>query len=204
MRSRGFGSNISDWVRRLQDGEPAAEAWLAGIVRTRFERWASSERFRRGLDWLEQTDDLLQDVCVKLIKRIRSRPDSVRATEAELRRLIAWSLREVLREKRLAIQGPAGWGRARFHANEALDDQPSDDTTVPAVAQRREHAALLQAALGGLTAEERAAVEALFVLGLSYRQAADALGCGLGTLRGRIESAYAKLRPALAALAPNS
>ncbi len=188
------------WLSRLRAGEPSAEAWLAGVVQSTCSRWLSRERTRRHLGLLDQTSDLVQEVCLKLVRRVRGRPAALRETRADLRRLIVWSAKEVLRDKERSMRGPGGWGRALFEATEQLDARSLDETSVASRAQGRERAARLNAALDRLSADERTAIEAVFLQGRSYREAAQALGCGLGALRGRVVAAFEKLRPALAPL----
>jgi RNA polymerase sigma factor (sigma-70 family) len=158
------------------------------------------ERRRRRLGHLDETDDLVQDVCIKLLRRVRARPDSVKGTSAELHRLIAWAAREVLRDR-----GPARRGRvhARFETTERLDLQPAGDTSAATIVDRRDRSARLRSTLALLDSEERLAFETVFLQDLSYRLAADRLGWGLGRLRGRMESAFAKMRPALGILEAN-
>ena len=48
--------------------------------------------------------------------------------------------------------------------------------------------------------DKAAVVKLRYFAGLTIREAAQALGCGLGALRGRVVAAFEKLRPALAPL----
>jgi len=71
--------------------------------------------------------------------------------------------------------------------------------------RRFEHANLdldVQAALGALSPEFRAAVVLCDIEGLSYEEIATTLGVSMGTVRSRIHRARARLREALAHRAP--
>lgn len=197
-------NEVVAWVPRLRVGEPEAEHWLFLVVRDRFARWLSREKGRRLLGGLEQTDDLVQEVGLKLIGRVRDEPEAIRPTVPEVRRLIRWVTRDVLYDKARPHRRPAGGGRAQSEGDHPLNHLPSEDTGVSSVVDRDDRVAAVNAALGRLTPEERAAVEAVFRRGLSYREAAAELRCGLGTLRGLLRSASKTLRPALASHRPQA
>jgi RNA polymerase sigma-70 factor (ECF subfamily) len=63
---------------------------------------------------------------------------------------------------------------------------------------RKQQSQALRAALVGLTAEERQAIETAFFSELTYAEVAERLGEPLGTIKTRIRSGLHKLRQALA------
>jgi len=77
----------------------------------------------------------------------------------------------------------------------------SESTPVPVdtpdVLEFRQQARALRAALGVLTPDERAAIEAVYLSGLTGAEAAVSLKAPLGTVKTRIRAGLAKLRRAL-------
>jgi RNA polymerase sigma-70 factor (ECF subfamily) len=67
------------------------------------------------------------------------------------------------------------------------------------VLELREQGRSLRAALAGLTADERLAIEATFFGGLTHAEAAARLDQPLGTIKTRIRSALHKLQQAMSA-----
>ncbi len=92
-----------------------------------------------------------------------------------------------VRRKRLPADGLE-------RAAEVADDVAGPEAHAEAGERRR----ALKAALGRLSRDHRAVLELVFYQGLSLAEAADVLGCPVGTVKSRLSYAKANLRGALA------
>jgi RNA polymerase sigma-70 factor (ECF subfamily) len=132
-------------------------------------------------------EDLVQDT----FERVLRRPRYLRRREHDLAYLLT-----VMRNTWISS------GRARKAPTVALEPEELAHTAVtapdPVAAQVIEGGAVYEA-LSGLTDPLREAVVAVDVLGLSYREAARALGCKEGTIMSRLHRARSQLADALLA-----
>lgn len=131
------------------------------------------------------TDDALQDAYCRGFTNLRGfRGDAKFATW--LFRIVYNSCMDLHR------------ARARLVpvAGEEIDDLVAPLVDPAEVVERRH---LLRAALAGLSAEQRAAVVLVDLLGLDYQAAAGVLGVAVGTIGSRLSTARAALRVALGA-----
>jgi RNA polymerase sigma-70 factor (ECF subfamily) len=96
--------------------------------------------------------------------------------------------------------------RLRFEGRKKRSDGGDMPEPEPAadprdVLELREQGCSLRAALAGLTADERLAIEATFFGGLTHAEAAARLDQPLGTIKTRIRSGLHKLKQAMSAQA---
>lgn len=93
----------------------------------------------------------------------------------------------------------------RDHRQKRTDpglEDPSDARDVaepPEIVQLRQDGVLLRRALAALNPDERQAIEAAFMSGLTHAEAAERLNEPLGTIKTRIRSGLQKLRRAMEA-----
>jgi RNA polymerase sigma-70 factor (ECF subfamily) len=93
--------------------------------------------------------------------------------------------------------------RTRAAREDELHAATGTETALPtplAEAHERERERLVRAALTSLPPEQRVAVEAAFLGGLTHAEVARALDAPLGTIKSRIRSGLAVLRLSLASL----
>jgi RNA polymerase sigma-70 factor (ECF subfamily) len=129
----------------------------------------------------QDAEDLVQDT----FERVLRRPRILRNRDHDLAYLMS-----VMRNTWISS------GRGRRLTTVALEPQELAEAATtgedPVVAQVVEGGALY-AALNDLSEPLREAVVAVDVLGLSYREAADALGCKEGTIMSRLHRARGQL-----------
>jgi RNA polymerase sigma-70 factor (ECF subfamily) len=129
-------------------------------------------------------EDLVQDT----FERVLRRPRFLRNRDHDLAYLLS-----VMRNTWISS------ARTRRPATVAVEPEQLAEVAVtsedPVVAQVVEGGALY-AALSGLTDPLREAVVAVDVVGLSYREAAEALGCKEGTIMSRLHRARGQLEAA--------
>ena len=92
-----------------------------------------------------------------------------------------------VRRKRLPVQGLE-------QAAEVADGEAGPESRAEAAERRR----ALQAALGQLSRDHRAVLELVFYQGLSLAEAAQVLGCPVGTVKSRLSYARTHLHEILA------
>jgi len=161
-------------VRSRDDGRLAPESLGAHVGRL--------YRAAYGLCGSAQdAEDLVQDT----FERVLRRPRVLRNRDHDLAYLMS-----VMRNTWISS------ARGRRIATVALEPEElaeaATTTDDPVVAQVVEGGALY-AALSGLSEPLREAVVAVDVLGLSYREAAQALGCKEGTIMSRLHRARGQL-----------
>ena len=158
------------WALAARDGDPLAEA--AFVRFTQADVW----RFVAALVDPDTADDLTQETYLRALRalhRFEAR-SSVRTWLLGIaRRTCADHLRSVTRQRRLSRR------LATVHLGEDTPD-----------AAAHVHAAHL---LAKLSPERRACFVLTQMLGLTYEQAADALGVPVGTIRSRVARARADL-----------
>jgi len=168
----------TDEVTRLalaaRDGDRVA---FASFVRqTQSDVW----RLCAHLVDRESADDLTQETYLRAVGAIvRFRGDSAART---------WLLSIA---RRVCVDTI----RRRTRRRRALRRRGNDAVDVPSRSGEVE----LNAILEGLSPDRRAAFTLTQVLGLSYEEAADVLGCPVGTIRSRVARARADLLAAVTA-----
>jgi RNA polymerase sigma factor (sigma-70 family) len=107
-----------------------------------------------------------------------------------------WLLAIVANEARNRRRSSAR--RARFELH-LVEERPSPDAapSPEAALLAREQRERLLAALGTLAEEQRQAVACRYLLGLTERETAAALGCRPGTVKSRVSRALARLEEEL-------
>jgi RNA polymerase sigma-70 factor (ECF subfamily) len=172
----------------FRDGTPSADAQVAADATIRLlerarqgdrealndlfarhipalRRWASGRLPRWARD-LADTHDLVQETVLQVFKRVEAfEPRGDGALQAYLRQAL---MNRIRNEFRRARRRPAG---------EELDEHAPGDATSPLEAAiRHEQLDRYQAALSRLSEEERDLIVARVELGLTYQEAAEALG----------------------------
>ena len=167
-----------DLVARAREGEEAA-----------FNRLAAGEIDRlyaiayRILGRQDAAEDAVQDALVAAWRDL-PRLREVEAFAGWLTRVLVHTCyREARRGRRLVT---VGWTGAR---------EPVQDDRTASLADRDE----LDRAFRQLSAEHRAVLVVTHYLGMSGREAADALGVPAGTVKSRLHHATRALRAAMAA-----
>jgi RNA polymerase sigma-70 factor (ECF subfamily) len=178
------------FIEKLRSGDEAAFETLVD----RYSGGIYAMLYRLTED-VEEARDLTQDTFLKAIRAVRSfRGDS---------ELKTWLYRIAINESRNRFRW---WKRRRRDLTISLDAQVGD-TDIPfsslirgnsqspedsALANEREYA--LQGALTELKPIYREAVILCDIEGLSYEETAEALGCGIGTVKSRISRGREELR----------
>lgn len=164
--------HLTDLLLAARDGDPAA---LDAFVRaTQVEVW----RFCAQLGGREVADDLTQDTYARVVRSVgRFRGDSSARTW-----LLAIARRSCADHVRSAVR------RRRLNERAAVLGRPSTVIDDPTGAYDAD------ALVAELPLDQRYAFVLTQVLGLPYADAADVLGCPIGTIRSRV----ARAREALA------
>ena len=175
-------------VTRHVDGDPDAFAEL--VRRHRDRLWAVA---MRTLGDREEAADALQDALLSAFRRAGSyRGDA--AVTTWLHRIVVNACLDRVR-------------RSKSRPAEALPDDPDHvgglaTAPEPDPALEREERIDVLAALGTLSAEQRAAIVLVDMEGYSVDEAATLLGCPAGTVKSRCARGRARLLPLLAHLRP--
>ncbi|MFV3292349.1 sigma-70 family RNA polymerase sigma factor [Pseudomonas sp. NY11955] len=143
-------------------------------------------RLRRFAVWLTRDSGSADDLVQATVERALSRRDQQRDADALRAWLFTILYRQFLDSKR----------RERLHARwlswfgrNPLDDEPVGDNLETIVMAQAD----LQA-FARLTAEQRALLLLVSIEGLSYKEAAQALGIPIGTVMSRLSRARNALR----------
>jgi RNA polymerase sigma-70 factor (sigma-E family) len=88
----------------------------------------------------------------------------------------------------------SGWRRARYRRAEYSTDQLPDRLAVRDEASDTVRRVVMRQALGRLTSRQRAVIVLRFYEDLSEAEAADALGCSVGTIKSQTHYALGRLR----------
>ena len=174
----------------------AAEAWVAPswdeIVRTHSARVYRLAYRLTGNKY--DAEDLTQDVFIRVFRSLSTYTPGT--FEGWLHRITTnLFLDHARRKQRIRFDALADDAAERLPGREPSPAQVYEDTHLdPEV----------QAALGALPPDFRAAVVLCDIEGLSYEEIAATLGIKLGTVRSRIHRGRSQLRAALAHRAPRS
>ena len=141
----------------------------------------------------EDARDLTQEAFVHAFRRLESfRGDSAFYTwlfRIAINATISFR-RKMARRKMVSIET----------AREVIGEEPRDgrvDTPPSSRMESQEQQRLVRAALGELSEEFRTAIVLTEIEGMSYEDAAEAIGCPIGTVRSRIHRARNELREKL-------
>jgi RNA polymerase sigma-70 factor (ECF subfamily) len=193
---------LQGWIDRMNAGDPAARDQLIKHASKRLRTLTRRmlRHFRRVRRW-EDTDDVLQNAVVRLLRALRAAPPE---SVASFFRLATCQVRRELLDLARHYYGPRGPG-TRHHSDPPAaaegatpaPAEPSDSTNDPArLAQWTE----LHAAVEGLPADERDVFELVWYQGLAHAEAAAVLGVAEVTVRRRWLSARLGLRDVLGGL----
>jgi RNA polymerase sigma-70 factor (ECF subfamily) len=173
---------VDDVTRQALAARDGDRVAFAGFVRqTQGDVW----RLCAHLVDPGSADDLTQETYLRAVTAIgRFRGDSSAKTWllTIARRVCADAIRRRARRRRALV---------RRGAESDLMDPPTGDVE-------------LQAVMATLSPDRRTAFTLTQVLGLSYEEAADVVGCPIGTIRSRVARARADLVAALASDAPTA
>lgn len=180
---------LSGWLARLDRGDPAA---LDEVIRRSVDRLRQLtrrllDRFPRVRRWA-QTDDVLQNALVRLLRALRAvRPETAAGFFALANEQVRRELIDLARH----FYGPQGLG-AR-HATPDPTREPADRVDLS-----HEPAALaewceLHRQIGSLPEEERTVVGLLYYQGLTQAEAAAVLRVTVRTVQRRWQAALLKL-----------
>ena len=175
----------AELVRAIARGDTKALSHL-------YDRF-SSQLLALGVRMLggrSEAEDLLHDVFLEVWKRAGDY-DPARGT------VRAWLCMRVRsraldRKKSPRVARAVAWDDARANETEA----PAQD---PGLRLERER---VRKALTALSPEQRDVVDLCYFAGLSTAEAAEKLGCPVGTVKSRLSSARDRLRTALEDKAP--
>jgi RNA polymerase sigma-70 factor (ECF subfamily) len=141
----------------------------------------------------EDARDLTQEAFVHAFRRL----DSFRGNSAFYTWLFRIAInatisfrRKMARRKMVSIE----------KAREVIGEEPRDgrvDTPPSSRMESQEQQRLVRAALGELSEEFRTAIVLTEIEGMSYEDAAEVIGCPIGTVRSRIHRARNELREKL-------
>ena len=182
-------SSDAELVKAFKEGDTGALDELIGRYKERL--YAYLLRLSRDRD---AADDLLQEVFIKVVKRIDS--------YGEREKFSAWLFTVA---HHAAMDHFRSGSRRR---EESLDTQGEDRTPLAEtlsspepgpdkLLEDAERAAVLQAAFDRLSSEQREIFLMRHYSGLSFKEIAEILGVPIGTVLARMSRAMAKMRSEL-------
>jgi RNA polymerase sigma-70 factor (ECF subfamily) len=180
-------------LERLHQGDPSARDELIAISQERLR--LLTRRILRGYPDLgrwEQTDDVLQNVLLRLERSLR---EVQLASTLDFLRLAAALVRRELIDLVRHHFGPLGWG-----ANHATPDRGRPAGPTPAGTSDAGDLQLwgeVHQQIAALPDEERQTFDLLWYQGLTQPEAAALLGVSLRTLKRRWQAARVLLAQAL-------
>jgi RNA polymerase sigma-70 factor (ECF subfamily) len=177
----GDETALSDFLERVSDR-------LRTLTRAMLRQYPGVKRW-------EETDDVLQNALVRLLRALRDvRPESLR----QFYGLASLQIRRELIDLARHYYGPLGVGANHAsHLKESSQNQPIDpaDTTFEP-AQLAEWCELHDH-IDSLPVSEREVVDLIFYQGLAQQEAADLLGKSVRTIQRRWHAALLKLHQLL-------
>jgi RNA polymerase sigma-70 factor (ECF subfamily) len=189
---------IQGWIERLKAGDDSARRELINCAVERLTHLTRRmlRNYPRVKRW-EQTDDVLQNACMRLYRSLEQvTPDSVTG----FFRLAAVNIRRELLDLAKHYYGPRGAG-AKHATGVARDTEapgaalePADSEEDPA---RLEAWSEFHRQVELLPDEEREVFDLLWYQDLSQAEAAELLGVSERTIKRRWQSARLKLHDAL-------
>jgi len=195
MNPSTTSSRIQRLLEQLQNGSVSARGPLLEHSLERF-RLLARRMFRRQpeLRSLAETDDVLQEACVRLHRALGEvRPADVPAYFGLAARQIRWVLRDLARKQAAS--------RVRFNGQVADGESTPDRAGEPAdLFQWSE----LHEKIDALPPQERETFDLLFYQGLGHAEAAELLQVSTRTLRRRWQQARLLLRDLLRGHGPDA
>jgi RNA polymerase sigma-70 factor (ECF subfamily) len=180
----------------MRDGDLQAREELCRAVCGRLEQLAQKmlRRFPRVRDWV-QTDDVLQNSLMRLLKALKSlRPENTREFYGLAALHIRRELLDVARRYRGAKSGQSTFGPRPGDSGE-FDDLPDPDFTE---AQELERWCAFHEEVEQLPAEEREVVSLVFYHDWTQEEVAEVFGISERTVRRRWRTAMRTLHRHLA------
>lgn len=202
MNSETFATlTMQRLVDRIQAGDDAAREEICRRVGERLQRLASKMlKSFPGVQRFEQTDDVLQNSLMRLLKALQAvRPDNTRAFFG----LATEQLRRQLLDLNRHYQGAGGHGRNLVEMPAKSDDtavlrlNPVDAATSPSQAAALERWQALHEAVEKLPAEEREVFGLVFYQGWTQKQIAELLAVNERTVRRYWQSVCLRLNEML-------
>jgi RNA polymerase sigma factor (sigma-70 family) len=190
---------LQGWLDRLRLGEASARQELLAGSYERLRQITSKmlKRYPRVHRW-EQTDDVLQNVCLRLDRALQAcTPASVR----EFLRLASVNIRRELLDLVKHYYGPLGEGTR--HASNIIKGQSPSSAEVPQPPDLVHEPTRLLAwsefhqQAEALPEDEREVFDLLWYQGLSQADAAEVLGVTERTIKRRWQAARLRLYDAL-------
>jgi len=170
----GSLEELDHLVRRCQKGDPAAFEAV-------FVQYQPRLRFyiRRLASSLDHTEDLLQDIWLKVIRKVKGLRDP--------RAFTAWLYRIARNEviSRYRMHEPSSGLSEEILESYAADSEPDFS---------KEDAATVHQGLDRLKAPQREVLTLFFLEQMSYKDIAQVLDINLGTVRSRLYHAKQSLR----------
>lgn len=187
-------------VDQLQAGDLSAQDEICRRVGERLQRLASKMlKTYPGVNRWEQTDDVLQNSLLRLLKALKAvRPDNMRAFFG----LATEQLRRQLLDLNRHYQGACGHGRhlvdmpVRGGAETGLHE-PADAATSPSQTAALERWQALHEAVANLPDEEREVFGLVFYQGWTQKQIAELLEVNERTIRRYWQSVCIRLNDML-------
>lgn len=193
-------SQLQVWIDRLNAGDPAARDELIGRACDRLLRLAHKmlQDFRR-LRGYEDTDDVLQNALLRLLRALQAAPP---ATVPEFFRLAATMIRRELLDLARHYFGPRGPGTGREPPGRAdrADGTPPPDYEPPTTTHEPSRLAAwaeFHARVASLPPEQRDVFDLVWYQGLTQAEAAGLLGVSEPTVKRRWLAARLRLQAAL-------
>ena len=166
--------DMAQLVERSHGGDPVAQGRLADSIRGLVQASA-----RRAVQDPHDVEDLSQNIFLAVFRGLRTfRGESHFRT---------WLVTVARNEGRKFL-------RTRMRRDDPVRDADREPDALAAPWQDRMEAKRMARALQQLPDAERHALERVVFDGLSYAEAAHALGCSAGAVRGRVYRARRELR----------
>jgi RNA polymerase sigma-70 factor (ECF subfamily) len=190
---------VTNWVEQLEgfrSGELDATNQIIALI-TRY--LASIGAFALRDSW----DDLVQEVLIALLRH----PPESRASGAIVRHIQTTCYRRYIDEirrvqgRKRQAEGDEGSGTG-WRRNVSFDEVPEPAEADDFWAHQMDVG--VRAALDRLDERKRSALEAVYLVGFTYEEAAARLETPLGTLKGLLRDGLAELRQQLLAEAERS
>jgi RNA polymerase sigma-70 factor (ECF subfamily) len=197
-------AHLEHCLARLRAGDEAARDELLGQALERLQRLARKmlRGFPRVRRW-EETDDVLQNAVVRLLRALREAPP---ASTREFFALTTTQIRRELLDLARHYYGPRGPG-AKHASNVGIEladgpaferpDQSLEPSALAEWCEFHEH-------VNELPVEEKEVVGLLFYQELPQAEAAEVLGVSVRTVQRRWHSALLKLHQVWKGQAPGS
>jgi RNA polymerase sigma factor (sigma-70 family) len=192
----GGSDQVSDQIRAVVDGDPAALDWVVEWMSPLMLTWARLQ-LRPGGGWSLEPEDLVQDVWVRVLPELgtlRPHPEAGERLTPALVGLVKRILRNRVIDVRRQATRRQVFGLPAGSSSGPQAETPSSGPFSKAL--RSERRQLVQAALDRLTARERA----LYVKRLFEAASLDELAAEFGMSKDAVIKARQRVRQKLSAL----